>query len=175
MGNLRLIINQSDTQFFVLSSKSFINMKQKILITAIMLLSLLNALQAQTKVSVTLLNEENIRVFQLANEGVEIKDSNVKIHTLEGIVEMTFEQIKSMTFESNVSGINELRTKGFNIWSSPGTLHISTPRMGTVQIFNLSGILVKNLQNVSGETKVELPQGMYLLKINSHTVKTIIP
>ena len=150
-------------------------MKQIILITAIALSGLLSVAQAQTKVTVAFLNGENPAVFQLANEGVEIKDSNVKLHTLGGVVEMTFEQIKSMTFESNVSGIDELRDSGFNVWSSPGMLHINAPQPETVHIYNVSGILVKSLKNVSGKTNVELPQGMYLLKINSHTAKTIIP
>ena len=63
------------------------------------------------------------------------------------------------------TGISSTEVEGLNIRTSNGTIMIgSEDTLDKVQVFNLSGMLIAYKENVSGETLINVSQGIYIVK-----------
>jgi hypothetical protein len=61
-----------------------------------------------------------------------------------------------------------------HIYASGGTLYLALPAPETVQIYALTGRLVRTLAAPAGATNVSLPNGVYIIKTPSVTVKVVL-
>lgn len=63
------------------------------------------------------------------------------------------------------TGISSTEVEGLNIRTGNGTIMIgSEDTLDKVQVFNLSGMLIAYKENVSGETLINVSQGIYIVK-----------
>jgi len=61
-----------------------------------------------------------------------------------------------------------------SVWSSGGVLHLRLPAPETVQIYSITGALVKTVSAPAGESSFTLPGGLYIIKTKSQTVRSIV-
>jgi uncharacterized repeat protein (TIGR02543 family) len=77
---------------------------------------------------------------------------------------------------SRITGIQPLKNEADNIWAANNELYIRTSQAGSiVRIYSTDGILLK-LQPIlqPGETKIKLPQGLYVVTLNNGLGKKIM-
>jgi hypothetical protein len=61
------------------------------------------------------------------------------------------------------------------VWSYGGQLYITSPQVGTAQVFSLKGQLVETLTYAAGETaSATLAKGIYIVRIDEKTWKVIV-
>jgi hypothetical protein len=64
---------------------------------------------------------------------------------------------------------------GDRVWSAGGTLYAVTSQAGAVQVYDISGRLVRTLVPGAGvETSVRLPKGVYVVRSNGKVYKVSI-
>jgi hypothetical protein len=71
-----------------------------------------------------------------------------------------------------IKGVNATPVKNLKVYSSEGKLTINTFAPATVQIYNVTGMRVAQL-NVQTTASIALPQGIYIVKSGSEAVKVI--
>lgn len=67
-----------------------------------------------------------------------------------------------------------IATDVVKVWAAKGYLHISSPTTQTVQVYNLTGSLVKQADIPAGDTRWTLPAGIYIVQIGSARYKVIL-
>lgn len=60
------------------------------------------------------------------------------------------------------------------VWATKGTLHISTAKAQTVEVYNLTGSLVKQADIPVGDTLWQLPAGIYIVRTDGARQKVIL-
>ena len=79
----------------------------------------------------------------------------------------------SITIEET-SGIAEMEAQGISLWTADAMLHINLPQPEDVHIYNVSGVLVKTLNNVQGDVNTALSRGMYIVRIGNNAAKVVL-
>lgn len=67
-----------------------------------------------------------------------------------------------------------IATDVVKVWAAKGYLHISSPTTQTVQVYNLTGSLIKQADIPAGDTRWTLPAGIYIVQIGSARYKVIL-
>lgn len=67
-----------------------------------------------------------------------------------------------------------IATDVVKVWAAKGYLHISSRTTQTVQVYNLTGSLVKQADIPVGDTRWALPAGIYIVQIGSARYKVIL-
>lgn len=67
-----------------------------------------------------------------------------------------------------------IATDAIKVWAAKGYLHISSPTVQTVQVYNLTGSLVKQADIPAGDTRWVLPVGIYIVQVGSARYKVIL-
>ena len=73
----------------------------------------------------------------------------------------------------DVDGMNEVSARGFEVWPNPAQGHFIVEGKGKMTITNALGQILLNCE-IDGKESIELPQGLYLVKIGNTTQKVII-
>jgi len=60
------------------------------------------------------------------------------------------------------------------VWSAGNAVYLRLPAAETVQIYNITGALVKTVSAPAGESSFTLPGGLYIIKTKSQTVRSIV-
>lgn len=67
-----------------------------------------------------------------------------------------------------------IEADAIKVWTSKGNLHISTVTDQTVQVYSLTGLLVKQAGIPTGDTCWQLPAGIYIVRIDNQRYKVIL-
>ncbi|MDO4727316.1 MAG: T9SS type A sorting domain-containing protein [Porphyromonadaceae bacterium] len=85
------------------------------------------------------------------------------------------EQVLIMPKTNSAIVVNN--NKGIKVWSVDGMLHIKANEnvsLQNLQIYNISGQLVRNIETSGSETRVLLPTGTYIIKAGNVIEKVIV-
>jgi hypothetical protein len=69
---------------------------------------------------------------------------------------------------------NELIGNVYALWSSKGHLVVKTAKAGTVNVYNMTGVLVKQLDVNEGETSIPLSQGVYVVSFDDGSQQKVV-
>ena len=100
-------------------------------------------------------------IIEPNDEGIyEVKNIYTDIYiTVDGVVEEE---------EETPTGMEEL--EGVKVYSKDGSIYVQTPTQEQVQIFSISGAVLKNETQV-GLQRYDLPRGIYIICIGEQRVK----
>jgi hypothetical protein len=91
------------------------------------------------------------------------------IYNEDGSVTVIFNQVTD-PLDIRLTGVgpvsNELIGNVYALWSSKGHLVVKTAKAGTVSVYNMTGVLVKQLDVNEGETLIPLSQGVYVVSFD---------
>lgn len=73
--------------------------------------------------------------------------------------------------KNTATGIDNPDESAARVWSSNGTMHISTPVAAAVKVYSFAGVLLKDLGTVSGDTQLNLNKGAYIVVIGQQSFK----
>lgn len=67
-----------------------------------------------------------------------------------------------------------MELSGLKVYATAGQLHLSLPASDDVQIYAVSGTLVRSFAAPAGDTSVSLPSGIYIVRVGSLTEKVAV-
>ncbi len=67
-----------------------------------------------------------------------------------------------------------MELSGPKVYATAGQLHLSLPASDDVQIYAVSGTLVRSFAAPAGDTSVTLPSGIYIVRVGSLTEKVVV-
>lgn len=67
-----------------------------------------------------------------------------------------------------------MELSGLKVYATAGQLHLSLPASDDVQIYAVSGALVRSFAAPAGDTSVALPSGIYIVRVRSLTEKVAV-
>ena len=67
-----------------------------------------------------------------------------------------------------------MELSGLKVYATAGQLHLSLPASDDVQIYAVSGALVRSFTAPAGDTSVSLPSGIYIVRVGSLTEKVAV-
>ena len=67
-----------------------------------------------------------------------------------------------------------MELSGLKVYTTAGQLHLSLPASDDVQIYAVSGTLVRSFTAPAGDTSVSLPSGIYIVRVGSLTEKVAV-
>ena len=67
-----------------------------------------------------------------------------------------------------------MELSGLKVYATAGQLHLSLPASDDVQIYAVSGTLVRSFAAPAGDTSVALPSGIYIVRVGSVTEKVAV-
>ena len=67
-----------------------------------------------------------------------------------------------------------MELSGLKVYATAGQLHLSLPASDDVQIYAVSGALVRSFTAPAGDTSVTLPSGIYIVRVGSLTEKVAV-
>lgn len=67
-----------------------------------------------------------------------------------------------------------MELSGLKVYATAGQLHLSLPASDDVQIYAVSGALVRSFAAPAGDTSVALPSGIYIVRVGSLTEKVAV-
>ena len=67
-----------------------------------------------------------------------------------------------------------MELSGPKVYATAGQLHLSLPASDDVQIYTVSGTLVRSFAAPAGDTSVTLPSGIYIVRVGSLTEKVAV-
>lgn len=67
-----------------------------------------------------------------------------------------------------------MELSGLKVYATAGQLHLSLPASDDVQIYAVSGALVRSFTAPAGDTSVALPSGIYIVRVGSLTEKVAV-
>ena len=67
-----------------------------------------------------------------------------------------------------------MELSGLKVYATAGLLHLSLPASDDVQIYAVSGALVRSFTAPAGDTSVALPSGIYIVRVGSLTEKVAV-
>lgn len=67
-----------------------------------------------------------------------------------------------------------MELSGLKVYATAGQLHLSLPVSDDVQIYAVSGTLVRSFAAPAGDTSVTLPSGIYIVRVGSLTEKVAV-
>ena len=67
-----------------------------------------------------------------------------------------------------------MELSGLKVYATAGQLHLSLPASEDVQIYAVSGVLVRSFVAPAGDTSVALPSGIYIVRVGSLTEKVAV-
>ena len=67
-----------------------------------------------------------------------------------------------------------MELSGLKVYATAGQLHLSLPASDDVQIYAVSGTLVRSFAAPAGDTSVALPSGIYIVRVGSLTEKVAV-
>ena len=67
-----------------------------------------------------------------------------------------------------------MELSGLKVYATAGQLHLSLPASDDVQIYAVSGTLVRSFTAPAGDTSVALPSGIYIVRVGSLTEKVAV-
>lgn len=134
---------------------------------------------------------ENVRIH---TGFVEVKDAQARSHRMENVqfipgYELRYQMLAFRLRDGNSRDVwqswpsEEIivnsassnclidETVGVRVWSESGNIRVLLDKASTVDIYNLSGQLVKTVYCQAGENSIELPQALYLVAVNGTRFK----
>ena len=99
-----------------------------------------------------------------------------------GLVAAVFNDVKNRDYEelafsnrsdSGIVGINEQNSETFGIYPNPAKDRFIVEGSGTMTVMNTLGQTVMT-KEIDGKTTIELPQGMYFVKLGGATRKVVV-
>ncbi len=70
---------------------------------------------------------------------------------------------------------NAVLTAGTRLWTEQQTLCIHTDTAGQLRLFTLAGSLYRTIELAPGDTRLAVPSGIYIARLNSQTIKILVP
>ena len=67
-----------------------------------------------------------------------------------------------------------MELSGLKVYATAGQLHLALPASDDVQIYAVSGALVRSFAAPAGDTSVSLPSGIYIVRVGSLTEKVAV-
>jgi hypothetical protein len=132
--------------------------------------------------TVTLTPDEGYRLsYAKVNTGDDSFDATIK-YTLndDGTLTVVIPNI-SGNIRLDLTGVSPVgidEVGGTEVWASDGVLHVvcrdAASHVSTVQIYTTTGILYKTVIAPAGETTVDLPAGVYVVRVGDLVVKVVI-
>lgn len=75
---------------------------------------------------------------------------------------------------NSTDGIANVSIAGVNVSAVNGMLHVTAPNGSAIQVFGIDGRLLTTATAVSGTTDIQLPAGVYVVKVNNLSVKKVV-
>ena len=72
-------------------------------------------------------------------------------------------------------GVENIKTQIFSVVTEPNQVVINSDMSAMMQIYSLSGILVKENAICPGTNRINISSGFYLINIDGEVCKTIVP
>lgn len=89
------------------------------------------------------------------------------------VISRIYEDI-TVRFTSLPTANETINTEGIRIQGVSGAVHIQTPHPATATVYTLSGSPVKQLGLSAGDSRVELPAGIYIIRVGNESRKAIV-
>jgi hypothetical protein len=146
-------------------------------------------------IKIELIDETNDVLYSFVNEGAEVNTStmttatDVAIGVLEGASKAkiraslsdaysdaeAIDILELELYSKNGSGVDEVESRIVKVTAEPQHLIIESDIVSLVQIYSISGMLVKENAICAGTNRIELSSGFYLLNLSGKTYKVIVP
>ena len=146
-------------------------------------------------IKIELVDETNDVLYSFVNEGAEVNTSTMttaadvaigvldrarkaKIRASLSDAYSDAEAIDILELElysKNGSGVEEIESRILKVTAEPQHLIIESDIVSLVQIYSISGMLVKEYAICAGTNRFELSSGFYLLNLSGKTYKVIVP
>ena len=112
-------------------------------------------------ISLTINDEEQDLDADLAEYGdIYIEDPSEPIHIV-------------ATFDGVGNGVESAEAAAINVFAVAGGIMVETVEAANVEVYTIAGVLV-NAQTVSGSATIEMPQGVYIVKVADKVEKVIV-
>lgn len=119
--------------------------------------------------------ENNYYTFENLPAGASVYSYTVKAQATKNFVlyesNVSEEAKVDLQFMSSVSDIED---SGDYLYSKDGELHVVVGNPARVAIYNLQGMLIEDVAVEAGENVVNLPQGMYVVRVSDKTYKVVV-
>ena len=146
-------------------------------------------------IKIELVDETNDVLYSFVNEGAEVNTStmttatDVAIGVLEGASKAkiraslsdaysdaeAIDILELELYSKNGSGVEEIESRIVKVTAELQHLIIESDIVSLVQIYSISGMLVKENAICAGTNRIELSSGFYLLNLLGKTYKVIVP
>ena len=112
-------------------------------------------------ISLTINDKEQDLDADLAEYGdIYIEDPSEPIHIV-------------ATFDGVGNGVESAEAAAINVYAVAGGIVVETAKPANVEVYTIAGVLV-NAQIVSGSATIEMPQGVYIVKVADKVEKVIV-
>lgn len=78
-------------------------------------------------------------------------------------------------YSKNGAGVETVSTVGFGIKAELNTLLVNSVKNTVIEVYNLSGKMVKNNAISIGENRINLNSGFYILNLDGNVYKVFVP
>ena len=146
-------------------------------------------------IKIELVDETNDVLYSFVNEDAEVNTStmttatDVAIGVLEGASKAkiraslsdaysdaeAIDILELELYSKNGSGVEEIESRIVKVTAELQHLIIESDIVSLVQIYSISGMLVKENAICAGSNRIELSSGFYLLNLLGKTYKVIVP
>jgi hypothetical protein len=121
----------------------------------------ITATAADSKATVNITGNTNLKVgANTVKVTVTAEDGTTKVYTI------------VVTRSDAPDGIEQVAET--RAWTYNSTLYVVVPQPAILQVYSLTGNLIKNQTIPAGETTVSLPSGIYIVKIGSDLIQKVI-
>ena len=76
--------------------------------------------------------------------------------------------------DNSTDGIGNVSAADINVAAGKGMLHVTAPNNSAIQVFGTDGKLLTTATAVSGTADIQLPAGVYVVKVNNLSVKRVV-
>lgn len=76
--------------------------------------------------------------------------------------------------DNSTDGIGNVSAADINVAAGNGMLHVTAPNNSAIQVFGTDGKLLTTATAVSGTADIQLPAGVYVVKVNNLSVKRVV-
>ncbi|MDE7442697.1 MAG: hypothetical protein K2M65_00875, partial [Muribaculaceae bacterium] len=74
--------------------------------------------------------------------------------------------------DASTTGVGNIAESGISVTATDGTIAVSSPTVADIAVYTVSGICLSHLS--SNEANIAVAPGLYIVKINNHTVKIAV-
>lgn len=74
--------------------------------------------------------------------------------------------------DGSTTGVTDLTADGISVTADNGTITVSAPEAADIAVYTTSGVCLAHLSAAAAE--IPVPAGLYIVRVNNHTVKTAV-